>query len=126
MTDAVVIVAAKRTAVGSFLGSLSSVPAPKLGSAVISDLLTETGVSPDAVSEVIMGNVLTTGVGQNPARQAAIFAGLPVQTLSRKAVIKLSGMPHSPKPPTAMVWWSATISASADWASEYTLLIIIP
>lgn len=80
MTDAVVIVAAKRTAVGSFLGSLSSVPAPKLGSAVISDLLAETGVSPDAVSEVIMGNVLTTGVGQNPARQAAIFAGLPVQT----------------------------------------------
>lgn len=80
MTDAVVIVAAKRTAVGSFLGSLSSVPAPKLGSAVISDLLADTGVSPDAVSEVIMGNVLTTGVGQNPARQAAIFAGLPVQT----------------------------------------------
>lgn len=80
MADAVVIVAAKRTAVGSFLGSLSSVPAPKLGSAVISDLLTDTGVSPDAVSEVIMGNVLTTGVGQNPTRQAAIFAGLPVQT----------------------------------------------
>lgn len=80
MTDAVVIVAAKRTAVGSFLGSLSSLPAPKLGSAVISDLLAETGVSPNAVSEVIMGNVLTTGVGQNPARQAAIFAGLPVQT----------------------------------------------
>lgn len=80
MTDTVVIVAAKRTAVGSFLGSLSSVPAPKLGSAVISNLLTETGISPDAVSEVIMGNVLTTGVGQNPARQAAIFAGLPVQT----------------------------------------------
>ncbi len=80
MADAVVIVAAKRTAVGSFLGSLSSVPAPKLGSAVISDLLADTGISPDAVSEVIMGNVLTTGVGQNPARQAAIFAGLPVQT----------------------------------------------
>ncbi len=80
MADAVVIVAAKRTAVGSFLGSLSSVPAPKLGSAVISDLLADTGINPDAVSEVIMGNVLTTGVGQNPARQAAIFAGLPVQT----------------------------------------------
>lgn len=80
MTDPVVIVAAKRTAVGSFLGALASVPAPKLGSAVISNLLAETGVSPDAVSEVIMGNVLTTGVGQNPARQAAISAGLPVQT----------------------------------------------
>ncbi|OAU95188.1 3-ketoacyl-CoA thiolase Acetyl-CoA acetyltransferase [Moraxella catarrhalis] len=71
--------AAKRTAVGSFLGSLSSLPAPKLGAAVIGDLLAETGVSPKAVSEVIMGNVLTTGVGQNPARQAAIFAQLPVQ-----------------------------------------------
>ncbi|OAU96055.1 acetyl-CoA C-acetyltransferase [Moraxella catarrhalis] len=79
MTDSVVIVAAKRTAVGSFLGSLSSLPAPKLGAAVIGDLLAETGVSPKAVSEVIMGNVLTTGVGQNPARQAAIFAQLPVQ-----------------------------------------------
>ncbi|WP_114800465.1 acetyl-CoA C-acetyltransferase [Moraxella canis] len=79
MTDSVVIVAAKRTAVGSFLGSLSSLPAPKLGAAVISDLLAETGVSPEAVSEVIMGNVLTTGVGQNPARQAAMFAQLPVQ-----------------------------------------------
>lgn len=79
MTDSVVIVAAKRTAVGSFLGSLSSLPAPKLGAAVIGDLLAETGVSPEAVSEVIMGNVLTTGVGQNPARQAAMFAQLPVQ-----------------------------------------------
>lgn len=80
MTDAVVIVAAKRTAVGSFLGSLSSLSAPKLGSAVIQDLLAVTGIEPTAVSEVIMGNVLTTGVGQNPARQAAILAGLPVQT----------------------------------------------
>lgn len=79
MTDSVVIVAAKRTAVGSFLGSLSSLPASKLGAAVISDLLAETGVSPETVSEVIMGNVLTTGVGQNPARQAAMFAQLPVQ-----------------------------------------------
>lgn len=79
MTDSVVIVAAKRTAVGSFVGSLSSLPAPKLGAAVIGDLLAETGVSPEVVSEVIMGNVLTTGVGQNPARQAAISAQLPVQ-----------------------------------------------
>lgn len=76
----VVIVAAKRTAIGSFLGALSTVPAPKLGAAVIADLLAQTGVSPEQVDEVIMGNVLTAGVGQNPARQAAIFAGLPVQT----------------------------------------------
>lgn len=79
MTD-VVIVAAKRTAIGSFLGSLSSVSAPNLGAAVIKDLLQQTGVSAEQVSEVIMGNVLTAGIGQNPARQAAIFAGLPVQT----------------------------------------------
>lgn len=80
MTDSIVIVAAKRTAVGSFLGSLSSLPAPKLGATVIADLLNDTGIKPETVNEVIMGNVLTTGVGQNPARQAAIFAGLPIQT----------------------------------------------
>ncbi len=79
MTD-VVIVAAKRTAVGSFLGALAKVSAPKLGAAVITDLLKQTGVKAEDVSEVIMGNVLTTGVGQNPARQAAIFAGLPHTT----------------------------------------------
>lgn len=74
----IVIVAAKRTAIGSFLGSLADVKAPDLGAAVIADLLAQTGVAPEAISEVVMGNVLTTGVGQNPARQAALKAGLPV------------------------------------------------
>ncbi len=80
MSNSVVIVSAKRTPVGSFLGTLSSLTAPQLGAAVITDLLKEAGLSPDQVSEVIMGNVLTTGVGQNPARQAGMLAGLPVTT----------------------------------------------
>ncbi len=73
----VVIVAAKRTAVGTFGGSLASLRADQLGSAVIRALLKDTGVAADQVNEVVMGQVLTAGCGQNPARQAAINAGLP-------------------------------------------------
>ena len=76
----VVIVAATRTAIGSFGGSLAKISAPDLGAIVIKSLLEKTGVAPEAVSEVIMGQVLTAGVGQNPARQALIKAGLPVTT----------------------------------------------
>lgn len=73
----VVIVAATRTAIGSFQGSLASVSAVDLGAAVIRQLLEQTGVDGAQVDEVIMGQVLTAGAGQNPARQAAIKAGLP-------------------------------------------------
>ena len=73
----VVIVAAKRTAVGSFGGGLSSLSADQLGSAVIKALLAETGVAADQVNEVVLGQVLTAGCGQNPARQASIIAGIP-------------------------------------------------
>lgn len=73
----IVIVAAKRTAIGKFNGSFAKVGAPKLGAAVIKALLDETKVDPSAISEVIMGQVLTAGVGQNPARQAARAAGIP-------------------------------------------------
>ena len=73
----VVIVAATRTAVGSFQGSLATVPAPELGAAVIRRLLEQTGLDPAQVDEVILGQVLTAGSGQNPARQASILAGLP-------------------------------------------------
>ena len=73
----VVIVAATRTAVGSFQGSLAHVPAVDLGAAVIRQLLEQTGLDGIHVDEVIMGQVLTAGAGQNPARQAAIKAGLP-------------------------------------------------
>lgn len=76
MTD-VVIVAAARTAVGSFNGALAKFPAADLGAHVIRALLAKTGVKPDQVSEVILGQVLTAGVGQNPARQAALKAGIP-------------------------------------------------
>ncbi|MCQ3028830.1 acetyl-CoA C-acetyltransferase [Pseudomonas tremae] len=73
----VVIVAATRTAVGSFQGSLATIPAVDLGAAVIRQLLAQTGVDGTHIDEVIMGQVLTAGAGQNPARQAAIKAGLP-------------------------------------------------
>lgn len=73
----VVIVSAVRTPIGSFMGSLSSVPAPKLGAIAIKGALEKIGLSPDAVEEVLMGNVVQAGTGQAPARQAAIFAGLP-------------------------------------------------
>ena len=75
--DDVVIVGAVRTAVGKFGGTLAKVPAPRLGATVIKALLQRTGVSADMISEVLMGQVLTAGSGQNPARQASIFAGLP-------------------------------------------------
>jgi len=73
----VVIVAAGRTAIGKFGGTLSKIPATELGAQVIKQLMARTGIDPAAISEVIMGQVLTAGVGQNPARQAVIKAGLP-------------------------------------------------
>jgi len=73
----VVIVAATRTAIGSFQGSLANIPAPELGAAVIRRLLEQTGLDGAQVDEVILGQVLTAGSGQNPARQAVILAGLP-------------------------------------------------
>ncbi len=74
----VVIVSGCRTPIGSFRGALSSVTAPKLGALVIKEALKRAGVANEHVDEVIMGNVIQAGVGQAPARQAAIYAGLPV------------------------------------------------
>jgi len=76
----VVITHAKRTAIGSFNGSLSSFSAQQLGSIVIKSLLDESKIDSSKIDEVIMGNVLTAGLGQAPARQAALFAGLPERT----------------------------------------------
>ena len=73
----VVIVAATRTAIGSFGGQFAGVPAHQLGATVIRALLEQTGIEPASVDEVILGQVLTAGCGQNPARQAAIHGGLP-------------------------------------------------
>ena len=69
-----VIVAAKRTAIGSFQGAFAEVPAPKLGSIAIAEALRASGLTGEEVNEVIMGCVLTAGLGQAPARQAAGFA----------------------------------------------------
>ncbi len=79
MTD-VAIVAALRTPVGSFNGSLSSAPAHYLGEVVIRGLLEQTGVAAEDITEVLLGQILTAGAGQNPARQASINAGLPIET----------------------------------------------
>jgi acetyl-CoA C-acetyltransferase len=76
MSD-VVIVGAKRTAIGSFLGQFTGVPTPTLGAAAITGALEQAGVAPDQVDEVIMGCVLPAGLGQAPARQASLGAGLP-------------------------------------------------
>jgi len=75
----IVIASAARTPVGSFNGGLSALPAHDLGSVVITEALTRAGLAPGEVSEVILGQILTAGAGQNPARQAAINAGVPVE-----------------------------------------------
>ncbi len=79
MSD-IVIVSAARTPVGSFLGALSSLPAHELGAVAIKAALERAGVTPDEVDEVIMGQVLQAGAGQGPARQAAVAAGVPVES----------------------------------------------
>ncbi len=73
----VVIVSAVRTPIGSFMGGLSTVPAPRLGAAAITGALEKISLDPSLVDEVLMGNVVSAGTGQAPARQAAIFAGIP-------------------------------------------------
>ena len=77
MNKRVVIVSAVRTPIGSFMGGLSTVPAPRLGAVAIKGALEKINLDPNLVDEVFMGNVVQAGVGQAPARQAAIFAGLP-------------------------------------------------
>ncbi|MCH9662183.1 MAG: acetyl-CoA C-acetyltransferase, partial [Gammaproteobacteria bacterium] len=76
----VVIVSAARTPVGSFNGALGSVPAHELGKVAIEAALERASVKPNEVEEVIMGQILTAGQGQNPARQASVNAGIPVES----------------------------------------------
>lgn len=90
MTKEVVVVSAVRTAIGSFMGSLKDVPATKLGAEVIKEALNRASVDPAQVDEVIMGNVLQAGLGQNPARQASIMAGLP-EGVSAMTINKVCG-----------------------------------
>lgn len=77
MTVEVVIAGAARSAIGSFGGSLASLSAVEIGTQVVKGLLDKTGIDPSQVDEVILGQVLTAGAGQNPARQTSIHAGLP-------------------------------------------------
>ncbi|QTR44827.1 acetyl-CoA C-acetyltransferase [Thiothrix litoralis] len=77
MREDIVIVAAGRTAVGTFGGALAAIPASELGATVIKGLLERSGLKPEQINEVILGQVLTAGVGQNPARQTVLSAGLP-------------------------------------------------
>src|ERR1043166_5192101 len=86
----VVILSAVRTPIGKFLGELSELPAPRLGAVAVAEALKRAGVSPDRVDEVVMGNVVQAGVGQNPARQAALAAGLP-DTIAAYTVNKVCG-----------------------------------
>lgn len=78
--EEIVIIDAARTPIGSFLGNLSEMPAPKLGSTVIKEIIERIGIDSDLIDEVIMGNVLPAGTGQAPARQAALGAGLSTST----------------------------------------------
>ncbi|MCU7932999.1 MAG: acetyl-CoA C-acetyltransferase [Candidatus Thiodiazotropha sp. (ex Codakia rugifera)] len=80
MSENIVIVAAARSAIGTFGGSLAGIPGHQLGAAIIKGLIERTGVQPEHVDEVILGQVLAAGTGQNPARQATLAAGLPVET----------------------------------------------
>src|SRR6185295_16011276 len=80
MADDIVIVGAARTAVGAFNGALGALPAHELGRAAIKAAMERAGIEPGRVNEVIMGQILTAGQGQNPARQASIAAGIPVES----------------------------------------------
>ena len=80
MQDSIVIVGAARTAMGGFQGVFQNVTAPELGAAAIRAAVARAGLNPSDVQEVIMGNCLIAGVGQAPARQASIGAGLPLST----------------------------------------------
>src|SRR5688572_9399812 len=84
------LIAAARTPIGKFQGGLSSLPAPKLGAIAIAEAIQRAGVSPDKIDEVIFGNVLSAGVGQAPARQAALGAGLP-PTIAAVTINKVCG-----------------------------------
>lgn len=90
MMDNVVIVAAARTATGNFGGSLAGMPAHTLGSTVIAEVVKRAGIKPEQVDEVIFGQVLAAGAGQNPARQAAIHAGIP-ESVPSMTINKLCG-----------------------------------
>ncbi len=120
----IVIVSAVRTAVGKFGGSLAKIPAPQLGAIVIKEALARAKVDPSQVSEVIMGQVLAAGSGQNPARQALLAAGLPkeVPGLTINAVCG-SGLKAVMLAAQAIAW-AASITAFRP--EPHTALMVSP
>jgi acetyl-CoA C-acetyltransferase len=88
--DNPVIVSAVRTPIGKFLGTLAGIPAPRLGALAVKEAVARAGLKPEQIDEVIMGNVVGAGLGQNPARQAAIFGGIP-DTVPAMTVNKVCG-----------------------------------
>src|SRR6187401_1368945 len=90
MAEAVYVVGAARTPIGAFLGSLSSLSAPKLGAVAIRAALERARVAPELVGEFFVGNVLSAGIGQAPSRQASIFGGIP-NTVPCTTVNKVCG-----------------------------------
>jgi acetyl-CoA C-acetyltransferase len=88
--DNPVIVSAVRTPIGKFLGTLAGIQAPRLGALAVKEAVLRAGVKPEQIDEVIMGNVVGAGLGQNPARQAAIFGGIP-DTVPAMTVNKVCG-----------------------------------
>ena len=95
----VVLAGACRTAIGTMGGQLSSIPAPDLGAMAIKEALKRAGVKPEQVDEVYMGNVIQAGLGQNPARQAAINAGIPVEVKMKKQTVVVD-TDEGPRPGT--------------------------
>src|SRR5256885_8531372 len=108
MSD-IVIVGAARTAIGKFGGGLAQTPAPELGASVIRALLARANLKPDQISEVILGQVLTGGSGQNPARQALIKAGLPA-AIPGMTINKVCGS----RLKAVMLAWQAVQCGDAD------------
>jgi acetyl-CoA C-acetyltransferase len=101
MKDDIVIVSAARTPVGAFNGAFAALPAHELGKVAIQETLKRAGVEGAQVSEVILGQILTAGQGQNPARQASIAAGIPVESPAWGSAIR----PSSTAIPRS--WWPA-------------------
>ena len=106
-----------RTAIGTYGGSLKELPAPELGAAVIRETLKRAGLAPDKVQSVVMGNVIQAGVKMNPARQAAIAGGVPVDvpalTVNRVCVMNI----YEVQPKSAR---AALTPALSQWARGYT------
>jgi acetyl-CoA acetyltransferase len=108
MTTDIVIASAARTPIGSFNGAFGAVPAHDLGKAAIKGALERAKVKPEEVDEVIMGQILTGGQGQNPARQAAVNSGIPASTsFAARACARWPSAGRRSATATPASWWSA-------------------